>query len=464
MHDLLLAYYADDFTGATDALERLSLAGVRSALFLSPPTAAQLEQFADLQAVGVAGRTRSMTPDAIVAEIRPALRALKSLGARHVHYKVCSTFDSSPAIGSIGRVIDVALEEFDAPFVPLLVAAPPLGRYCAFGNLFAREAVGKRGWIYRLDRHPSMSAHPITPADESDLRLHLARQTANEIQLFDILSLELPDDQARSVLREMLCARTSIVLFDVLYDEQLRKIGRLIDDHASGTAPLFSVGSSGIEMALTAHWASAQRLPAKPQWKAPGPAGPLLVVSGSCSRVTAAQISWAVANGFFEVPLDTTAIVDQRRADQEIAQATADIVARLGEGMPVLVHTGKGADDPRVAATRAFFAKRGWDESAIKTQSARLLGTALGKIVRGCLEQTSLGRCCVAGGDTSSYAAAALDIQSLQMLAPLAPGAPLCRVHAPGAPAHDLEINFKGGQVGEAAYFGQVARGEAAID
>src|SRR5580692_7925288 len=102
MKRLLLAFYGDDFTGSTDALEQLALAGIRTALFINPPTPAQLKRFPHLQAVGVAGMTRALPPAAMKKELVPALKELKKLGARHVHYKVCSTFDSSPEIGSIG--------------------------------------------------------------------------------------------------------------------------------------------------------------------------------------------------------------------------------------------------------------------------------------------------------------------------------------------------------------------------
>src|SRR5204863_2959609 len=121
----------------TDALEQLALRGIRAALFVEPPTAKQLARYKNLQAVGVAGRTRSMSPDKMERELRPALKQLKALGARHVHYKVCSTFDSSPKIGSIGRAIDIASKIFHAPFIPVLAAAPTLGRYTIFGQHFA---------------------------------------------------------------------------------------------------------------------------------------------------------------------------------------------------------------------------------------------------------------------------------------------------------------------------------------
>ena len=177
MSRLLIAFYGDDFTGSTDALEQLTLAGIRTALFIQPPTPAQLKRFPNLQAIGVAGMTRAMTPPEMEKELRPALRNLKKLGARHVHYKVCSTFDSSPEIGSIGRVIDIASKIFPAPFVPVLAAAPALGRFTIFGTHFARYGIGSTGAIYRLDRHPSISRHPVTPMTEADLRLHLAKQT-----------------------------------------------------------------------------------------------------------------------------------------------------------------------------------------------------------------------------------------------------------------------------------------------
>ena len=93
MGKLLLTFYGDDFTGSTDALEQLTLAGIRTALFIEPPTAEQLRKFPALQAIGIAGKTRSLAPAAMERELEPALIALRKLGARHVHYKVCSTFD-----------------------------------------------------------------------------------------------------------------------------------------------------------------------------------------------------------------------------------------------------------------------------------------------------------------------------------------------------------------------------------
>jgi uncharacterized protein YgbK (DUF1537 family) len=428
---LLLAYYGDDFTGSTDALEFLARAGARTALFLAPPTTAQLARHPGLQAVGVAGLTRSLAPDAMATELRPAFAALRALGPRHVHYKVCSTFDSSPTVGSIGRAIEVGTEIFGHPWVPLLVGAPALGRYCVFGHLFARMGTGGTGEIHRLDRHPSMSRHPVTPAHESDLRLHLAKQTAKRVGLFDILQVSLPGSEARAALDRLVADGADVVLFDALHADRMARLGALIDGAAGQRKPLFSVGSSGLNMALGRHWVAQGTLTAMNTWADPGPAAPLLVVSGSCSPVTAGQIAWAEAHGFAHLSLDPVA--------PDVDGALALVMRELDAGRHTVVSTGRGEAGAPV--------------------DAAVLGTALGRIAREAITRAGLRRLVVAGGDTSSYAARALAIESVEMLAPLAPAAPLCRAFAPGEVVDGFEVVFKGGQIGAPDFFGAVARG-----
>ncbi|KAA5540870.1 four-carbon acid sugar kinase family protein [Adhaeribacter rhizoryzae] len=464
-NNLMLAYYGDDFTGSTDALEFLSRAGARTVLFMNTPTPEHLSRYSGLQAIGVAGKTRAMAPAEMEQELRPAFTALQALGIPHVHYKVCSTFDSSPNVGSIGKAIEVGAEIFQAAFVPLLVAAPALGRHCVFGNLFARMGIGSQGNIYRLDRHPSMSRHPVTPADESDLRLHLARQTTKQIGLFDILQVGRPADEALKILKEIINQGAEVVLFDALYSEQLAAIGSLLDIYANSEKPLFSVGSSGIEMALGQFWTEQNRLPPAPDWPNPGKAKPLLVASGSCSPVTAGQISWALAQGFAEIALDTVTLAHSDRENTAglLQKYLTEALEYLDEGRSVIIHTSRGADDERIDKTAAVLHQQGLTAQQVQSRTAHLYGTALGNLVRAILEKASVQRVVIAGGDTSSYAARALGIEAVEMIAPLSPGAPLCRAYAPGSPIDGREVNFKGGQVGSEDYFGLAAAGKIYI-
>lgn len=441
MSKLLLTFYGDDFTGSTDALEQLTLAGINTALFIEPPTSAQLKRFPKLQAVGIAGLTRSLRPDALEVELRPAFKQLRALGARHVHYKICSTFDSSPYIGSIGCAIDVGIKIFRAPFVPLLVAAPALGRYTIFGNHFARFGIGSEGAIHRLDRHLSVRRHPVTPMVEADLRLHLAKQTKKKIALFDILKVTLPESALHTALKNILATQPDVILFDALHTDQLAVIGGLIDGYASAKQPLFSVGSSGIEMALGAHWAKAgtPRRGARSAQRA-GPTNPILIGSGSCSPVTLRQIAWALKHDFIEVALDARTLATGKKTGLEIQRAIEAAGKLLWAGRSVIVHTTRRGQN-RGLATK------------LNNHTGLVLGTALGKVLCGALARCPVRRICIAGGDTSSYAARALGIEALQMIAPLTPGAPLCRVSAPDSPADGCEIVFKGGQVGAENYF-----------
>ncbi len=447
MSKLLLTFYGDDFTGSTDALEQLSLAGIRTALFIQPPTPAQLKKFPGLQAIGVAGKTRSLAPDAMGRELKPVLLALKKLKPRHVHYKVCSTFDSSPKIGSIGRVMDVAAQIFPAPFIPLLVAAPALGRYTIFGQHFARYGIGSAGAIHRLDRHPSISKHPVTPMKEADLRVHLAKQTQKRIALFDILKVALPLREAHAALKQLLAEKPDVVLFDALTAEHLATIGALMEEFVGPKQPLFSVGSSGIEAAVASQWmkVGTSRCDVRAAQRA-APTNQLFVGSGSCSPVTSGQIAWALKQGFSEVSLDAMALANPKTANAEIQRATAAAAKLLQNNHSIIVHSTKSGSDRRIAAK-------------LIGRTAEVLGAALGKVLRGTVERSSVRRICIAGGDTSSYAARAMGIEALEMIAPLTAGAPLCRAFAPQSPADGCEVVFKGGQVGAENYFEIVKSG-----
>jgi uncharacterized protein YgbK (DUF1537 family) len=457
---LLLAYYGDDFTGSTDALEFLSRAGIKTVLFIEPPTSQMLARYNGLQAIGVAGMTRAMPPAEMKLTLQPAFEALKALGAPHVHYKVCSTFDSSPQMGSIGQAIDIGAEVFNAPFIPLLVAAPILGRYCVFGNLFARMGIGSQGEIFRLDRHPSMSRHPVTPADESDLRLHLSRQTEKIIGLVDVLALAESDQSALAKLASQIENGKQVILFDALTEEHLSAAGKLIDEYAAHDKPLFSVGSSGISMALGKHFTQQGIVQPQNNWPKAGKAKNMLVVSGSCSPVTAKQIAYAVDHDFAEIALDTPAIANSANLKNTVAVYVNRIAELLDNGTPVIVHTSLGNDDPRFVQTYRIFTAKGLTPNTIRTKTAELFGTALGLIAIGVAGKIKLQRMIIAGGDTSGNVARAMGIEAVEMIAPLSPGAPLCKAYAPGSPAHGLEVNFKGGQVGSEDYFETVLQGK----
>jgi 3-oxoisoapionate kinase len=435
--DLLLAFYGDDFTGSTDTMEALALAGVRTLLFLDPPTQGDLDAFGSVRAVGVAGSSRAMRPAEMDEALPGVFRDLAALGAPILRYKVCSTFDSSPAVGNIGRAIDIGARVTSSNCVPLVVGAPPLGRYCAFGNLFARSGLDTEP--FRLDRHPTMSRHPVTPMDESDLRLHLANQTQRPIRLVDVLDLALSSDALDRRYASLAEDGDGVVLFDALTMDHLRAAGRVVWQEALRDPPLFVAGSSGADYALTEHW-RVEGLCASREGLTCGPSAPVVVMSGSCSPVTDRQIDFAVSHGFREVALDTEALATPaaRAASEELA--AIEIRAAVAAGRHVVAHTARGPDDPRVPRTRELVGDA--------AGAARALGAAMGRILSDVLTAGLVNRVAVTGGDTSYHVARALGIRALETLAPVQPGSPLCRVYADTPEVDGVEMLFKGGQVG----------------
>lgn len=346
MSPLRLCYYGDDFTGSTDVMESLTFAGLRTILFLEPPTEEDIAAFEDVEAIGVAGRTRSLGTGAMEAELAPVFEAFNRLGPSLVHYKTCSTFDSAPDVGSIGRAIDTGAGVFGSPYVPLVVGAPALRRYCVFGNLFASSGLDSD--VYRLDRHPTMQRHPVTPMDEADVRVHLGRQTDKTIALMNTVALRSSDYSAEfSGVRE---AGAGVVLFDTVSDEELARVGELVWESREKGRTLFAAGSSGLEYALVAYWRESGELESERDVPKADRVDQLVVVSGSCSPVTADQIAWAESDGFRVIGLDTPSLVTPDEADGAIERSVREALGSLEGGASVLLHAGRGPDDPRIPA------------------------------------------------------------------------------------------------------------------
>jgi uncharacterized protein YgbK (DUF1537 family) len=380
-------------------------------------------------------------------ELPPAFEALKASRAPIAHYKMCSTFDSSPRIGSIGKAIELGRRIFGERPTPLVVGLPLLGRYVAFGNLFARSGLDTEPC--RLDRHPTMSRHPVTPMNESDIRLILGTQTSLPVELIDVLKLETalstgcsrrekaPSESASKNEQSLLTSSATsdepspVILFDTLREAHLSVIGREIDDLAKA-GQLFVVGSSAVEYALVAHWAMPSESPGSKQSAASSSSQRQLVgVSGSCSPVTDRQIAKAVAAGFAEIALDPMRLLNPEAPEIDLS----DALSLLRSGRSLILHTSRGPTDQRL-------------RSSLASAEREKLGHALGDVLDQLLQASGLKRAVVCGGDTSMAVARALGIEALEFVAPAAPGSPLCLVHAPGRSAHGCEMVFKGGQNG----------------
>jgi 3-oxoisoapionate kinase len=438
----LIAFYGDDFTGSSASMEAAAFAGFETVLFLGPPTPERLRAFSGARVIGIAGVARAQSPQWMDENLPAIFDLLAATGAPIVHYKVCSTFDSAPHIGSIGRAVEIAARRFDG-WAPMIVADPGMGRYQACGNLFAAS----HDTLHRLDRHPVMSRHPVTPMDEADLGRHLARQTNRKIGLVDFVSMKRGVSDAR--LQQELAAGAQVISIDVLDRETLIEAGRLVWEHAREAKPLFGIGSQGFEAALTAYWHHAGLAPPATSAFRAATVDRIACVSGSVSPVTAAQITYAKQHGFTTIALEAARAVDPTEWQNEVARAAEAALAALGSGKDALVYSAAGPDDPAVASLKAAISSSGARAEVVNERIGMSLGTILDQI----LAKSNLTRAVISGGDTSGRAASMLGIDALKAIAPLAPGSPLCRAYSARRDRDGLEIALKGGQVGAPDFF-----------
>ncbi len=443
-----LAFYGDDFTGASDNAAQYARHGLRTLLFFSNPGADVLAKAAaSYDVIGVAGTARSLPPSAMTDELMPVLENFRQLGVNFIQYKCCSTFDSSPAIGSLGEAIRLMRMQWPDSFVPVFAATPEFGRYTLFGHHYARAG----DQVYRLDRHPVMSRHPVTPMHESDLGKVLAEQGFAPQQLIDLRQLDACEGRT-AALAEQLAGEDSAV-FDG-YTQQQVITGAASLWQLSHTRTVCAMAAQGLAHALGAHLREQGQIDAPEPSHTLAPVERLLVLSGSCSALSAAQIDWAVAAGFAGIRITPEQLIS---ADESTAQALQQqMLDALADGKSVVMYTAKGPDDDHVAAVQnklppgvsgpAFIAHR--------------IGLLYARLARAAILQAGLTRIVVAGGDSSSFTMRQLGAIALETRAShFRQNAHVCSLFSDDPQIHGTEVLLKGGQVGTAELYGLMLSG-----
>ncbi|TDD65288.1 four-carbon acid sugar kinase family protein [Jiangella aurantiaca] len=405
------AFYGDDFTGSVDALVQFRRAGCTGVLVTSPD-GVKGALGGDPDVVGIAGIARSLPADELDAEVRPALELLRDLDVPVVQYKACSTADSSPVVGSLGRVIEIGRDVFGPAAVPVQFAQPDFGRYTFFGHHFARDGEV----VYRLDRQPTMAHHPVTPATESDLARHLGAQTAQPV---GALHWTAYDGDADAVVRAWRESAAAAVVCDGFADEHLDLIGRAV---LTSDAQRFVLGAGGLSLGIGRALGRTGGVP--PTSATPAP-GPTLVLSGSGSPRTAAQLAAAERTGWSTVHLLVPGAADEA-------------IARHAAGADVVVHTTR----PGPSAT------------------SREIEERLAQVGAACLARDPRTRLIVCGGDTSGNVLRRLGVDTLSVAALPWDNVALC--HAMGGPYdRPVEVVLKGGQMGHEDLFDDVRSGRS---
>ena len=406
----MLGAIADDVTGAVDLASNLVSRGYRVRLrFGAPRTRVDA---GDADAVVVALPTRTAPVADAVALSAAALDALTEAGADRIYVKYCSTFDSTPA-GNIGPVCDAVLDRVGASFTVVVPSFPANGRTVFQGHLFVGEV---------LLSESSLATHPLTPMTDPNIVRVLQRQTRAAVGLVPWQTVAQGSRAVRAAFATLAHRGTRYAVVDAISDDDLATVAEASSDLAVIT------GGSGLALGLPA-------LPGAAAAAAPEAAlaGPRLVLVGSASQATRAQLAHAERSGVpvVRLPLDDPGSGVDAALARLSEQAAADPDA--------LVAVAPEASDAPVEATTRAGAER-----------AAALERAFGLLARRFVEAGGR-RLLVAGGETSGAVVAALGIDELRLGEVIDPGVAWTYAEA-GSPAGDarapVALALKSGNFG----------------
>lgn len=411
----LLGCIADDFTGATDLAGILVRAGMRTVQTVGVPAG---PLGADVDAVVVALKSRTVPAEDAVAQSLAALAWLRGAGCRRFFFKYCSTFDSTDC-GNIGPVAEALLAALGAPLAIACPAFPENGRRVFTGYLFVGDV---------LLSESGMKDHPLTPMTDPSLVRVLQRQSRGKVGLVRAADVAAGPPAIRARLEALRGEGVSLAIVDAISDADLHAIGEAVAD-----LPLVT-GGSGVAMGLPAAWRARGLLGAADGAAAlPPSAGLRAIVSGSCSTATLGQVDAAVRAGVPAFRVDPLRLA----AGEDVTAAALAWAAPLLAAGPVLVH-----------ATAEPATVRAAQERLGRERAGALVEEALAAVARELVER-GVGRLVVAGGETSGAVVNALGVRMLRIGPQIAPGVPWTATVG-GRP---VALALKSGNFGGPAFF-----------
>jgi uncharacterized protein YgbK (DUF1537 family) len=415
---LALGCIADDYTGASDLANTLTRCGLRTVQTIGVPS--DDLDLPEVDAVVVSLKSRSIEAGLAVSRSRAAEKWLRGHGARHVLFKICSTFDSTDA-GNIGPVMDALRADSGDPIVLVTPAFPETGRTVYQGNLFVGAVP--------LNESP-LRDHPLNPMRDSNLVRVLARQSKTKVGLVELAEIARGPDAVRARLAALSKRGFGAAIADAVFERDLETLGTVALDHS------LSVGASGIGLGLARALLASGRVKSNvPNTISDAPVGgPAACLAGSCSQATLQQI----ANAETAMPVlhlnPDQVVAGKNEARRALAWATD----RLKQG-PVLIASSSKPDE-----VNALQARHGRDIAG------HAIEQAMADIAEG-LVKSGVRRLVVAGGETSGAVVDRLGIPGFLVGAEIAAGVPVLR--AVGAGEGAMLLALKSGNFGGPEFF-----------
>ena len=390
---MILGVIADDHTGATDVASMLVRSGLRTVQIIGVPTAST--EPGDVDAVVIALKSRTIPPAEAIEQSLAALRWLQQRGVQRFYFKYCSTFDST-AKGNIGPVADALMQALGTQYSMACPAFPENHRTIFKGHLFVGDV---------LLSDSGMRNHPLTPMTDANLVRVLQAQSRCKVGLLSHLQVAKGAASLKQLVEQKIAdaAKESpgvIDIADAITNDDLMVLG-----HALADLPLVTAGS-GLALGLAAAYIARGLVKADAHAaQLPVAGGKAVVISGSCSVATNAQVKHWIAAGKPAIKVDAREIA----GGQPVAQRV--LVGHAQQTETCLIYA---TSPEEVAALQKEFGANSLGEQ---------IEHGFAQIAQGLIAQ-QVRRFVVAGGETSGAVVNALGVQSLKIGETIDPGVP----------------------------------------
>lgn len=389
----IIGIVADDTTGAND-IGLMFSNHQYSVKIVTFTENMKLEADADVLIIDTDSRLDS--PQLSYDKVYKATQALQEIGCSLYFNKTCSVFR-----GNIGKEFDAMMDALGEEFAVVSLAFPKNGRQTKYGI----------HTVYRkLLEDSEFHKDPVHPMKQSYLVDILQEQTDRKVSLVSIDAVRRGAEFLREAIEEMRKA-SNYCIVDAENQSDLTIIAEATRD--------FSVlcGSSALGEELPKFW---------PLKKAKNPlidveisdCNGVLVVSGSLTPQTKVQTSYLISKGTPVLILDSRKVFTPVGKESEMKRITKEAIDLLKQGQDVLIMADNREEI--VSATKEMGSRLQFDSLII----SKLISAALAEVTLQVVEETSLKRLVVAGGDTSGTVCRKLGIKGNVVLKEIETGLP----------------------------------------
>ena len=379
-----IAIIADDLTGASDAGVQLARRGLHTIVTIEPH---QPNGPPDCDVLVVDTDSRALSGPDAYAVVARAVRAVSAAGFHVAYKKIDSTLR-----GNIGAELDAVMDTAGFPVAALAPAFPATGRttvaglHLLHGVPVAETEVGR-------DLRGSVR--------DSDILRLLGRQSRRTAALIELETVRGGVDATFAAVKTLHERGAAILVFDAVTDEDLLTIALAL---ARSTQRILWAGSAGLAVYLPGALGLPKNARQSPAFDPVD--GPVLIVAGTTSHVTRAQVArLAQLPEIAIIAADPAALASGREMDWLGSALVRELAADRTTVLTL-------SDGPEVVARRA------------PTLAAQIADT-LGALASSALDTGLPEAVILTGGDTARAVCRHLGATGIRLLDEMEPGVPV---------------------------------------